>query len=94
MRSFLKIGLFLYSFAAINANAQTYFNRVYDYDNSNTFNNAATAGIEFSNGDFLLATTQYYSFSASTKILPGRSEIDGAHAGSRYRTQRIRSATR
>jgi hypothetical protein len=61
MKSILKIVLLICVFA-FNANAQTYFNKLYDYDNSNTYNNAASTGIEMSNGDFLLSTTKFYSF--------------------------------
>lgn len=60
MKFGFKILLFICAFV-LKANAQIYFNKLYDYDNSNTFNNAATACIEFSNGDVLLSTTKYYS---------------------------------
>ena len=64
MRPILKIALFVYLFT-LKVNAQSYFNKLYDYDNTNTFNNAATSGIVFSNGDALFATTKYFSSSFS-----------------------------
>lgn len=44
---------------------QSYFNKVYDYDQSNLYNNAASTSYECSNGDFLISSMKFYSASFS-----------------------------
>ena len=55
-----SIFLFLF-FSTIceNVNAQTYFNKLYDYDGTNSTSNHATASIELSNGDFLISGNKF-----------------------------------
>lgn len=62
MRCFITISLFSFAFLT-NVNAQTYFNKLYDYDNSNIFLNCATTSYKYASGDFLLGTTKFYSSS-------------------------------
>jgi len=45
----------------LQAKAQTYFNKVYNYIGTSSFNNAATSSYEYSNGDFLISGQKYYS---------------------------------
>lgn len=61
MRTFFYI-LILSSCLNFPLQAQTYFNRVYGYTNTNTFTNHATTSIELDNGDFLIG---------GNKFLPG-----------------------
>lgn len=64
MKLAYKILLFVFVFA-LKSNAQIYFNKLYDYDNTNSFNNTASSSVEFSNGDFLFSATKFYSTSFS-----------------------------
>jgi Secretion system C-terminal sorting domain len=47
----LIIGIYMF---VLNAHAQTYFNKLYDYDGTNLTSNHATTSIELGNGDFLV----------------------------------------
>jgi Secretion system C-terminal sorting domain len=44
---------------AVNATAQTYFNRLYDYDGTHTMLNTASTSIELGNGDFLIGGIKF-----------------------------------
>jgi hypothetical protein len=62
MRIKLAIFFLLNLFVGL-ASAQSYFNKLYDYDQTNTHNNAASSSYEYSNGDFLISATKFYSSS-------------------------------
>lgn len=62
MRSFITI-LFIIILMSFQAQGQSYFNRVYNYLGTSSYNNAASSSYEYSNGDFLISGQKYYSFS-------------------------------
>lgn len=60
----MKFTIFIYFFLlSFSVGAQSYFNKLYDYDNSNTYNNAAGTSYEYANGDFLITGQKYPSSS-------------------------------
>jgi Secretion system C-terminal sorting domain len=60
MKKYILLILSVYSLTA-SLFSQTYFNRVYDYDNTNTFNNAASCVVELNDGNFILGTIKFPS---------------------------------
>ncbi|OFY82676.1 MAG: hypothetical protein A3F72_02350 [Bacteroidetes bacterium RIFCSPLOWO2_12_FULL_35_15] len=62
MKFFINIALLICAFA-LQANAQIYFNNLYDYDRASIYNNAAGTSYEYNNGDYLITGQKYYSFS-------------------------------
>jgi len=61
MKIKLKIFLIICAFA-FQANAQTYFNRLYDYKNdANFYWNAAGSVYEYSNGEYLISGQKFFS---------------------------------
>lgn len=60
MKGLIKI-IMLCAFS-YTLNAQSYFNKLYDYDGLATYNNAAASVYELSNGDYLVSGQKFYSF--------------------------------
>ena len=58
MKKAIKI-LFIGILVSFEVNAQTYINRLYDYDGTNSFSNHATTAIELPNGDFLVGGNKF-----------------------------------
>ncbi|HEY0029911.1 MAG TPA: T9SS type A sorting domain-containing protein [Bacteroidia bacterium] len=58
MKFVYTIALLILTFAD-SAKAQVYFNKLYDYDGSNSTSNHATSCIELSNGDFLIGGNKF-----------------------------------
>lgn len=61
MKEFIKI--IVLSAFSFTLNAQSYFNKLYDFDSSGIYNNAGASVYEHSNGDFLITGQKFYSFS-------------------------------
>ena len=57
---FLKLIIIICAFN-LQLNAQTYFNRLYDYNGTQNYNNAASSLIELYNGDFFIGGVKFLS---------------------------------